>query len=115
LFTHHQYSTWLFSRKCQQYHPEESNSFKTKAAAQQSAVVVFNQLLLQFPVFDTENISEDVMLMMNDSLGTSNMENEKHNGTNQLDHQSSGDDQAQDDTQNHNDSTDLIDIIKRRN
>ncbi|KAG2174425.1 hypothetical protein INT43_004448 [Umbelopsis isabellina] len=114
----------LTEEKCQQYHPEESNSYKSKAVAQQSAVVAFNQSLLQFPIFDTETNSDVLRelackhfakLMMDDSLGTSNTENDKPNRTNQLDHQSSDDNQAEDDTQNRDDSIDLIDIIKRRN
>lgn len=52
--------------------------------------------------------------MMDDSLGIGNTENDKLDRTNQLDHPSSDDDQAEHDTQNQDDSTDLIDIIKRR-
>lgn len=75
-----------FIRKCQQYHPEESNTFKTKAVTNQPPIPMYNNLLLEFPVFDTRESKDETVdrackyfakLMMNDTLGTVSLERDQ--------------------------------------
>ncbi|KAI8576239.1 hypothetical protein K450DRAFT_274906 [Umbelopsis ramanniana AG] len=73
----------LTEEKCQQYHPEDNNSFKAKAAVSQPPIPTYNNLLLEFPVFDTNENDERTVdtackyfskLMMDDTLGAASLE-----------------------------------------
>jgi hypothetical protein len=73
-------------RKCQQYHPEDNNSFKAKTVITLPPIPTYNSLLLEFPVFDKKESDENTVelackyfskLMMEDTLGSASLEYEE--------------------------------------
>ncbi|KAH8548086.1 hypothetical protein BGW37DRAFT_523737 [Umbelopsis sp. PMI_123] len=76
----------LTEEKCQQYHPEDNNSFKAKTVITLPPIPTYNSLLLEFPVFDKKESDENTVelackyfskLMMEDTLGSASLKYEE--------------------------------------